>query len=155
MLRFAFPLMPLALAAPAAIAADPLPPREAVVVAQVTIHERITLRVPRMPMAAAPVRAAPPPVVRSWRERKGPKCIAARDLAGASIVAPMAIDLMMMDGRRVRARLDHDCRSIDYYSGLYIRPGSDGQVCADRDSIRVRSGAQCSIETFRLLEPQR
>lgn len=164
--RFPFParatrlghgLVPLAgwsfatamLAAP--VAADP----PAIVTAQVLIRERITIRrVPRMPMAA-PTLARPVPMVRGWRERKGPKCVPVDRLAGASIVAPMAIDLLTVDGRRLRARLDHDCSSMDYYSGLYIRPGEDGQVCARRDSIRVRSGARCGIAVFRALEPVR
>lgn len=137
------------LAAP--VAADP----PAIVTAQVLIRERITIRrVPRMPMAA-PTLAKPVPMVRGWRERKGPKCVPVDRLAGASIVAPMAIDLLTVDGRRLRARLDHDCSSMDYYSGLYIRPGEDGQVCARRDSIRVRSGARCGIAMFRTLEPVR
>ena len=137
------------LAAP--VAADP----PAIVTAQVLIRERITIRrVPRMPMAA-PTLARPVPMVRGWRERKGPKCVPVDRLAGASIVAPMAIDLLTVDGRRLRARLDHDCSSMDYYSGLYIRPGEDGQVCARRDSIRVRSGARCGIAAFRALEPVR
>ena len=132
------------LAAP--VAADP---------PAVLIRERITIRrVPRMPMAA-PTLAKPVPMVRGWRERKGPKCVPVDRLAGASIVAPMAIDLLTVDGRRLRARLDHDCSSMDYYSGLYIRPGEDGQVCARRDSIRVRSGARCGIAMFRTLEPVR
>lgn len=136
----------LALAAPMALsAAEPQ-----VTVGQITIHERIVVRVPRA-RPAYPVGGAPVPPPASWHEKKGPKCLGIGEIAAAAIVAPAAVDLLLVDGRRVRARLERDCRSADFYSGLYIRPGPDGRICADRDAIRVRSGATCEIDDFRLL----
>ena len=108
-----------------------------VVVTQLTIHERITIRVPRMNVPGRVALTAPT----IWKESKGPKCIAAASLAGAMVSAPATIDLVVQGGQRVRAKLGRQCRSVDFYSNFYIRPGSDGQVCADRDTIRVRSGA--------------
>ena len=144
----------LALSVPAAMVVGELPAlgqvgsgqRGARIIGQVTIHERIVIRVPR---SVAPYSPSPPPT--GWRERKGPKCLATGDIAAAAIAAPAAVDLLLIDGRRVRARLDRECRSADFYSGLYIRPGADGRICADRDAIRVRSGAACAIDDFRLL----
>jgi hypothetical protein len=66
------------------------------------------------------------------------------------------VDLILIDGERLRAKIGGgDCRSLDYYSGFYIRPGRDGQVCADRDALRVRSGATCQIESFKTLTPKK
>ena len=76
-------------------------------------------------------------------------------IVAAAIAVPAAVDFLLADGRWMRARLEGDCRSADFYSGLYIRPGPDGQVCADRDPIRIRSGAKCQINTFKLLKPKR
>jgi hypothetical protein len=151
MIHRVFPSM-LALATPAAMAAG----EPQVMMGRITIHERIVVRVPRA-QAVYPVGRAPVVPLPSWKESKGPKCVGVSDLAAAAVVVPAAVDLMMVDGRRMRARLDRDCRSADFYSGLYLRPGGDGRLCADRDSIRVRSGATCAIRDFRLvtIEPPR
>jgi hypothetical protein len=137
-------------AAPAAAPAGP-EPAEPVLLAQLTIRQRIIVRVPRM--APAPV-----PVAVEWRERKGPACVPAAMLGGAVVRARDRIDLVLRDGtggggRRVRARLDDDCRGLDFYSGFYLRPDRRGMVCAGRDAIRGRAGAKCEISRFRLLEP--
>ncbi len=137
------PLIPsvlLALVAPAAAMGQ-------VEVAQLTIRERIVIRVPRMPVqpVAAPI---------AWSEKKGPKCLPIASMAGALISSPTQVDLVLKGGQRVRAKLDGDCTPLDFYSGFYIRPTRDGQVCADRDAIRVRSGASCPIDTFKKLVPR-
>ena len=147
--QLALPVTLLALAA--AVAADAGPRPRKVELAQVTIRERIIIRVPRMSAAAPAARARVlPPIV--WRERKGPKCIPAQGMAGALVSAPNQVDLVLVGGRRLRAKLDRACRPLDFYSGFYVRPGRDGMICADRDAIRVRSGATCEIEQFRLLQ---
>lgn len=133
----------------AAAAADPRPP-SVVRIQQMTIHERIVIRVPRV--AEAP---APPVPLSAWKEKKGPKCLAPGQFAGAMISGPGLVDIMLDDGRRMRAKLDRACRSLDYYPGFYIKPGMDGQVCAERDSLRVRSGAACGIAQFKLLKAKR
>ncbi|MCP3735764.1 hypothetical protein M9979_12855 [Sphingomonas sp. RP10(2022)] len=148
MLHPAIPASLLALAAPAFASLGDGPGQlDGVQVAQVTVHERIIIRVPRM----GPARAAPIPAPIRWKEKKGPKCIAAADLGGALIAEPGAVDLVLAGGKRLRARLDDDCGPMDFYNGFYLRPAADGQVCADRDVIRMRSGASCGIATFRTL----
>lgn len=153
MARPLLPLLLLALAVPAPTAADGQRSRAAVQVGQVTIRERVIIRVPRMAqsatMPAGALPAAPKPI--TYKEKKGPKCIAAASMAGAMITSPKLVDLVLKGGKRVRARLDGECRPLDFYSGFYLRPAADGQICADRDSIRVRSGASCDIDEFRTL----
>ena len=148
--QLALPVTLLALAVPVAATADAPVAAERVQVAQLTIHERIVIRVPM----AAPVAVARPQPIR-WRERKGPRCIPAQGMAGALISAPNQVDLVLIGGRRVRAKLDGDCRPLDFYSGFYVRPAPDGLICAGRDPIRVRSGAACQIDRFRLLQAAR
>ncbi|MDQ2892802.1 MAG: hypothetical protein M3R64_06910 [Pseudomonadota bacterium] len=123
-------------------------------IAQLTIRERIIIRVPKLRQSMSPGRM-PIPVPPGWKEKKGPKCIAAADLAGAMISQPGSVDLVLDGGDRVRAVLDDDCGPLDYYGGYYLRPASDGQICADRDVIRVRSGRSCMIAKFRRLVPTR
>ncbi len=145
MLRRHRNLAAIALMTPALLGATDQ--REPVHYAQVMIRERVVIRVPR----AASVPVTP---IR-WKERKGPRCISAQDLAGALPAEEGAVDIVLTGGKRVRARLVRACRQLDYYSSFYIRPGPDGQICADRDPIRTRAGRTCEIERFRSLVPVR
>jgi hypothetical protein len=88
-----------------------------------------------------------------WVERKGPKCLPAAMIAGAAMASPSAIDFVMRDRRRVRARLDSDCAGLDFYGGFYVEPNA-GAVCARREEIRSRAGSTCRIERFRALVPK-
>jgi hypothetical protein len=110
--------------------------------AQLVVREQIMVRVQSRPMPAAPVQ---------WKESKGPKCVPARAILGASLPSENSVDLVLRDRSRVRARLDSSCPALDYYYGFYIRPNADGMICADRDAIRSRVGGECGIERFRAL----
>ena len=139
------PLLPatlLALALPALVAVDT--GIDTGQITTMTFHERIIVRVPRL---------GPPPPQITWKEKRGPKCIAARELAGALVSAPDAVDLVLTGNRRVRAKLDDSCEALDFYSGFYLKPSPDGKICADRDAIRARSGTSCQIDAFRTLQP--
>ena len=151
------PLALLALSTPLAASLDAAAPQDldGVQTAQVTIRERLIIRVPRMPVRSripAGARMSLPPEEQRWKEKRGPKCIPAQAMAGALVRGPDTIDLVLAGGKRLRARLSDDCRPLDFYSGFYLRPSADGQVCADRDSIQARSGAMCMITKFRRLE---
>lgn len=96
-------------------------------------------------------RPAPPPV--ALREKHGPRCIAAGDIAAAAVTGPDSVDFELRGGVRVRARLEDACPALDFYRGFYVTPQPDGRVCADRDAIRTRSGGECQIDRFRALVP--
>lgn len=116
--------------------------------AQVLIQQQVIVRVPRLPSAQMR------PIV--WKEgKKGPKCIALATLAGALITQPRSIDLVLQGGSRIRAQIDKRCPSLDFYSGFYLKPTADGQICADRDSLRTRGGRACEIDRFRTLIAER
>ena len=150
----AFPVALIALAAPVLAAPVESPdPLEGVQLAQLTVHERIIIRVPRMGAArsaAATTRLSVPQPMQ-WKEKKGPKCIAVADIGGALVSAPDAVDLVLAGGKRLRAHLDDDCGPMDFYNGFYLRPKADGKVCVDRDVLRMRSGASCGIAKFKTL----
>lgn len=138
-------LPPLLLAtAPALVSAQDLGQE----FAQLTIHERLVVRVQKM----APV-SAPKPV--RWREKKGPRCVAPGDLAGVLISPGNNLDMVMFGGKWLRAKLDGQCRTLNFYSGIYLKPGGDGRLCAGRDMVRARSGAGCMVSAFRMLEAKR
>ena len=159
-MRFRPALLPhliLGCAAPLLVGADePAPgnPLAGVELAQVTIHERVMIRIrPRRPFALTREgRIVPEPV---WSERRAQKCVAVRELAGAAVSRGGDVDLMMIDGTRLRAKLAADCPALDFYSGFYLKPNVDGRICGGRDVLRARSGASCPVAKFRRIQLRR
>ena len=109
---------------------------------QVVVREQMVVRMRG--------RATTPAI--QWTEKKGPKCLPARTIAGAAMIGRHSVDLVLRDRRRIRAKLENSCPALDYYYGFYITPNKDGMICADRDIIRSRMGGQCEIDGFRTLE---
>jgi len=120
-------------------------PGDGPLVAQLTIRQRLVIRVPRL----APVK----PVV--WREKRADRCTPLDGIAGAAFTGAGNVDLFFSDGRRLRAQLGDKCPAIDFYSGFYLQRAADGMICAKRDAIRSRSGDFCRIEAFRELTRKR
>lgn len=115
--------------------------------AQLVIRQQIIVRVPEGRRQAAPEGAAPV----EWRESRGPRCVEAERIAGATLVGPNSVDLIMRDNSRMRAQLENRCPALDYYYGFYVSATEDGRICADRDAIRSRMGGSCGIDRFRTL----
>ena len=114
-------------------------------VSRLVVRDEIIIRVPVVrPRMAVPIR---------WVEKKGPKCIPARQLAAAALAEDNSIDFLLRDRRRLRAKIDSDCPTLDFYGGFYLQSGDD-RVCAKRDEIRNRLGQACRIERFRLMVPR-
>lgn len=127
---------------------------------QLVIEQRLTIRVParRTPLvnfSASPEaspRTAPQPI--TWKEKKAPKCLAMKSVVGMQVQRD-SIDILTRQNQRIRALLNRGCRPLDFYSGFYMQANKDGQLCADRDLIHARSGAECEIDKFRLMVPVR
>jgi hypothetical protein len=86
-----------------------------------------------------------------WDESRGPRCVATNRIVGAALLGQNSVDLIFRDNSRVRARLERRCPALDYYRGFYVEATQDGRICADRDSIRSRTGGECQIDQFRAL----
>ena len=129
----------------------------------VTFHEQIIIV--RTPAGARPIgnaaaaaasNAQAPNATRiRWEEHHGPRCIAWSQIAGAGLLSQDSVDLVFRDATRVRARLERHCPALDYYNGFYMAATPDGLICADRDSIRARTGGECRIDRFRSLRVAR
>ena len=154
--RSLIPLAPvlLASAAPLLISAQ-VPDWANSELAQLTIHERLIIRIPHVapPRGPAALRATPLPP--TWHEKKGPHCVEMKTLTGAAIGGEGEVDLIVQGTRRLRAKLDDECPAMNFYSGFYLKPTKDGKICAGRDMLRSRSGARCGIDRFRKLVPAR
>lgn len=119
----------------------------AVEFAQLTFRSRTVIRIESW--------KAQPPAAQSFKEKKGPQCLPMSDILGAAILGSGGIDLVLRGGERMRARFASSCPGLDYYSGFYILPPRDGQICSDRDVVRDRAGGECPIERFRRLVPRK
>jgi len=122
-------------------------PPERIQYTQVTVRQQIIVRVPQHGRPIQPAGAS----LIQWREGRGPRCVAARAVIGATALGRNSVDLVLRDNSRIRARLDSSCPGLDFYRGFYVNGTEDGMICADRDSIRSRMGGQCEIDQFRSL----
>ncbi|WP_088182788.1 hypothetical protein [Sphingobium sp. Z007] len=120
--------------------------------AQLSIQQRVIIRVPMTRKGRVPARIAPD-AREQWQEKKGPRCVALRSIRGGSIVVKNGVDLILADNHRYRARLEKGCDSIGFYSGFYVEPDEDGSLCSGRDELQARSGLSCAIDSFRRLIP--
>lgn len=114
--------------------------------AQVSVRQQIIVRMP----PRGPAQSSGAALVH-WREGRGPRCLPARAVVGASALGRNSVDLLLRDRSRVRVRLDSNCPGLDFYRGFYVAGTEDGMICADRDSLRSRMGGQCEIDQFRSL----
>jgi hypothetical protein len=116
----------------------------------ITFQQQIIVRVPQGPPPGAPNAS----MIR-WEEHGGPRCVAWAQIAAAALVRQDSVDLIFRDSTRIRARLERRCPALDYYRGFYLNTTPDGLICADRDSIRARTGGECRIDRFRTLRAAR
>jgi hypothetical protein len=131
--------------------AEQAPPRPRAEGGLIVRQRQIIIRVPSGIRQVAPAGAS----LIKWREGRGPDCISATRLMGATLLRQNSVDLILRDNSRVRARLQRRCPALDYYRGFYINATEDGRICADRDSIHSRAGGECQIDSFRALTAER
>lgn len=142
----------LLLAAPSAPAQEARP-LNGIQLAQMHIEQWVVVRIARGTVAP-PAPPIPRPIeLPQWREKHADKCVKTEKLVAALGSNEDSVDLLLIDGKRLRAKLQANCPAIDFYEGFYIKPQKDGKLCAARDSLRLRSGGQCGITEFRSLQP--
>jgi hypothetical protein len=88
-------------------------------------HQQIIIRVPNGARQLTPAGAS----LIQWRESRGPRCVAASRLVGATLLREDSVDLILRDNSRIRARLQSSCPALDYYRGFYIEATQDGRIC--------------------------
>ncbi len=119
-------------------------------VQQVSIEQRLTVRI--SPRSAAPVAMLVLPDTSSgqrWTEKKMGKCLPIGGIAAVQYRDQQRLILYLRDRRIVSATLEKACRAADFYSGFYVAKNGDGMLCAGRDEILSRSGANCQLSGIR------
>jgi hypothetical protein len=82
----------------------------------------------------------------SYEEEKLDGCVAISGIAGVQPApAQNRLLLFMRDRRILSVALERACNARDYYSGFYIERSDDGQLCANRDLLQSRAGANCKV----------
>ena len=112
----------------------------------VRIEQRMIIRItplgPQREMLADLPRA---PLASRFSERKVGKCVPMSGIAGVQIGGDDRLLLFMRDQRILSATLEKGCSARDYYSGFLVERTSDGMLCAGRDKLLARSGANCGM----------
>lgn len=118
---------------------------------QVRIEQRVIIRIaPRMPGQTFSPQLRPPELPRFY-ERKTSKCLPIASIIGVQPDSPDRLLLMTRGRKLIGASLDKTCRARDFYSGFYVERNEDGQLCAGRDVIHSRAGANCAVTKMREL----
>ena len=120
---------------------------------QVRIEQRVIIRIaPRLPGQSFTSLSAPPEPPR-FRERKTANCLPIANITGVQSDTPDRLLLITRSRKLIGAHLDKSCRARDFYSGFYVDRNEDGQLCAGRDIIHSRAGANCAVTKMRELIP--
>jgi hypothetical protein len=86
-----------------------------------------------------------------FEEKPMGKCFATGAVLGVQSAEGNRLLLFMRDQHIISAVLEKACRARDFYSGFYVERSPDGQICAERDKLQARSGANCRIIRLRAL----
>ena len=130
----------------------PLEPFQPQSAEQVSIQQRVTIRINPRP-APMPLdamfdsdldRAGP-----RFTERKMGKCLSMDSISGVQPIDNTRLLLLLRDRRMVTARLEKGCQGREFYSGFIVARNSDAQICAGRDRLQSRSGMGCQVSGFR------
>ena len=120
---------------------------------QVRIEQRMIIRIsPRLPGQFIAMPSRPRAELR-FLERKTAKCLPIANIAGVQAESPDRLMLITRNRKLIGASLDKSCRARDFYSGFYVEQNADGQLCAGRDIIHSRAGANCAVTKLRELVP--
>ena len=120
---------------------------------QVRIEQHLTIRIypgqlPRGAFLAAPPSAAP----QRGPDKRQIRCVAMSALGGLHLSGANQLTLVLRDDRMVLATLPRICSASAFYSGFYVEPTPDGMLCARRDVIHSRAGANCAISRLDVVD---
>ena len=80
-------------------------------------------------------------------------CLPLAEVTGVRLAADRRLLLLMRDRRVITASFERSCPVQGFYSGFYVERPKDGLLCAGRERLHARSGAECTLGGF--AEPDR
>lgn len=120
---------------------------------QVRIQQQVVIRIsparPRSGSIDDLPRVAPTKVV----EHKMGKCVGLKDIVAVQTSTTNKLILFMRNRQMISAELEKACSARDFYSGFYVAPSKDGNLCINRDQLQSRNGTKCEVSKFYRLEP--
>lgn len=126
---------------------------------QIRFDQRIIIRIAPRPAPSAPPNAAallamPDLAKPKWKERKMGQCLPVAGIAGVQPAPSNRLMLFLRDGRLVNAQVGKGCKAQDFYLGFYVARSPDGMICAGRDTLQSRNGANCELGKLRQMVPK-
>ena len=123
--------------------------KDALLAGQIRFERRVIVRISprgvgnrRNMLARLPTRAN----TTRYKERKAERCVPVNRIAGVETGSGNRLLLFLQDSQIMSLNLEKACRAKDFYSGFYVEPNKDGNLCVDRDTLQSRNGARCDIE---------
>ncbi len=121
---------------------------------QSRVEGRITIRI--RPRGGGTQLLSSLPTAPMSRQMRGvpiDSCLPLDSFAGVQVTRNNSLLLFLRDRRIVLASLEKACRARDFYSGFYVAPPEDKQLCVDRDRLHSRVGAKCKVASWQALVP--
>jgi hypothetical protein len=124
---------------------------------QVRIERRVIVRITPFSARRAssemsiPAPQAAPRNFTAATEVKG-GCIPLSEVAGVQLGEGRRLLLFMRDRRVITASFERSCPVQGFYSGFYVERPADGMLCAGRERLHARSGADCTLGSFAELQ---
>lgn len=122
---------------------------------QVRIEQRVVIRISPARPRSATGDIQPVAIGAKMKERGMGKCIGMKDIVAVQTGSANKLILFMRNRQMISAKLEKACLARDFYSGFYVEPSKDGNLCIDRDQLQSRSGTKCEVSKFYRLEQQR
>lgn len=121
---------------------------------QTTVRQRVMIRITPLSRVAPPQASAAAAPERPRSEGSDTaQCVPIANVAGVRLGQGRNLLLIMRNRRVVSALLDRSCQVSSFYSGFYVERPADGMLCAGREALHARSGADCQLGAFRDVTP--
>lgn len=118
---------------------------------QVRIAQRVVIRIAPQGTVNQIIVRENSSVRPKFKERKTGDCLSLGGIEGVRVNSDHRLLLFMRDHRLIGANMDESCQARHFETGFYVDRSSDGLLCANRDMLRSRSGASCSVSRLREL----
>ncbi|MGB3166686.1 MAG: hypothetical protein WBA68_07930 [Alteraurantiacibacter sp.] len=118
---------------------------------QVRIERRVVIRIgPARPAARQQMLADLPrrPLRRRYAEAEFGECMSAGNIVGVQPTSDNRLLIFARPDMILAAELENGCTARAFYAGFYTERNDDGQICAGRDRLQSRAGANCQIANF-------